>query len=142
GDAVADVVNVSDLRIGPVFEEGTVNATGTLHVTGPVDLGPGTGHLGGSGAVTVGGLLSLFHGTLFGPATPPTGGIFANGGMTLSTSGGGFTLDGCRLDNNGTATWASNAGQPLIFQNGAVINNNGTFDIQVDSQIADVGGTA
>src|SRR4029079_18466337 len=58
GDDAADVVNVSNLIIGPAFDQGTVNATGTLHVTGRMDVGSSisTGFLSGSGNVTVGGL--------------------------------------------------------------------------------------
>src|SRR5262245_1423435 len=89
--------------------------------------------------VTVDGLLTLHHGIIFGPGTIS---ISANGSIALQINGGGFTLDGCQLDNNATATWTSNQGQPLSLQNGAVFNNNGTFDIQVDSQIAVGGGTA
>lgn len=136
GDADGDVVTMANLFIGPNFSQGTVNVTGTLHVTGALDLGRGfgTGNLGGSGAVTVGGLLSLFHGTMSGAGTTT-----ANGGLSLQINGGGFNLvDGRHLDNNATATWTSDNGQPLILKNGAVLNNNnnGTFDIQVDSQFA------
>ena len=134
GDAAADVVNISNLRIAPNFDAGTVTATGTLHVAGSMDIGPGfgTGNLNGSGDVTIDGLLTLFHGTMSGPGTTS-----ANGGISFQINGGGFNLlDGRRLDNNAAAAWISDAGQPLIFKNGAVFNNNATLDIQVDSQFA------
>src|SRR5262249_13196238 len=60
-----------------------------------------------------------------------TGTTLAKGGINIGTpSFGSVTLkDGRHLDNLGTATWTTGS---ITFQNGAVFNNNGTFDIQCD----------
>ena len=133
GDAAADVVNISNLIIGPAFDQGTVNATGTLHVTGRMDVGSstGTGILSGSGNVTVGGLLTLFHGTMSGSGTTS-----ANGGMSLQIGGGGFDLEGRTPSRQQRPGDLDEHAGSLHFPNGAVFNNNGTFDIQVDAPMA------
>ena len=133
GDAAADVVNISNLRVGADFGQGTVTATGTLHVSGAMDLGfnSGTGDLGGSGDVTIGGLFTWFRGTMSGSGTTCT--TSANGGILFQGPFGRVTIaDGRHFDNNGTATWADGA---FEFKNGAVFNNNGTLDIQVNSSM-------
>ena len=57
-----------------------------------------------------------------------TGTTVANGGIAFAVTG--FpTLQGRRVDNNGTATWTGGGGS-IIFSGGGTFNNNGTFDVQ------------
>jgi hypothetical protein len=128
---------------------GAPNASGTVYVAGPYDVGgrttvaggtadfstPATtgtatltaGTLTGVGDFTVTGLLTWAGGYLSG-----TGQTFADGGLAIT---GGGQLQGRTLNNAGTATWTGTAG--LAFTDGAVFNNlpGATFDVQNDASI-------
>ncbi|MEK7213982.1 MAG: hypothetical protein AAB289_00080, partial [Chloroflexota bacterium] len=110
----------------------------TASSTTTLSLGAGNsgGTLGGTGDVTIAGLLTWNSGIMTG-----AGKTFANGGIAINLGGGGATLNGRRLDNAGLATW-TNSSPALNFSNGAVFNNNGTFDVQNDIAINNGGGAA
>lgn len=104
------------------LSSGTLDATSTVNITGPLNFSNGT--LSGTGTVNVTGLFTWSGGTQTGAGTTN-----ANGGMTLS-SGGSKTLNNGRILNNaGAATWTDGE---FFIGNGAVFTNlaTGVFDIQ------------
>ena len=119
-----------------VLQGGTTTFNAPTSTT-TLDLGVGNfgGSLGGSGDVTVSGLLTWSSGSMSG-----TGATFANGGLALNVAvTNGVSISGRRVDNNGTATWT---GGGFVFSGGGTFNNNGTFDAQNDQAMgANSGGS-
>src|SRR5207302_1541086 len=116
---------------------GTLVADGSLNISGQLVEGADgidSATLSGTGDVTIAGLFTWKHGIMAG-----AGKTFANGGINIVTSGGGVVLkdlrqlDIGRLDNPVTVTWTSG---DITFQNGAVFNNNATFDVQGNNSIS------
>ncbi|MEY2539939.1 MAG: hypothetical protein QOG67_3679, partial [Verrucomicrobiota bacterium] len=117
--------NVSAINVAG----GTANFNTNASVVG-INLTSGT--LAGTGMLNASGLVTWSGGTMSG-----TGVTNANGGMSLVDGGplGYLYLDTRTLDNAAgqTATWTtdpSNFGYSTFFQNGATLNNNGTFLVQ------------
>src|SRR6185295_1601472 len=115
----------------------------TFGGTGSTRLNGGSGTL--SGTVTANNF-EFAGGTLGGTAQVNgtgfnwTGGTFAGGTLTMNagsvlTIGGaaGKTLSGYTLANAGTVNWTSS--NNLLFENGAVISNNGLFDVKTDADL-------
>ncbi len=106
-------------------ESANVSASGSIEIDGDLN----TGTLGGSGDVTIDGTLVWRGGTITG-----TGLLTINSGALGTFYGGQPThLDGRVLDNYGTINWYGN--YPFYGSNGAVINNNTTFNIQTNQHI-------
>src|SRR5207237_5737124 len=127
--AASDVVNLSNVKIcDPItFTAGTLAVTGALNISGQLVEGVGNsviGTLSGTGDVTIGGLFTWNFGVVKG-----SGQVNANGGLNIAVTGSAI-LDGRQLNNAGLAVWPINAGGNISFQNGAVFNNNGTFDVR------------
>ena len=87
------------------------------------------GTLSGSGTLTV-GTLTWNDGTL-GQAL---GSLTVTTSATIATASNNHLLDQFTLNNQGTMTWASGAGE-LHFSNAAVFSNSGTFNIQTDAGV-------
>ncbi len=102
-------------------------STGTLALGNAVNQ---AGTLGGAANFTISGLFTWFTGLMNGDGT-----TFANGGINLDVKSGGATLSR-RLDNALMAVWT---GTDVISFNNGVFNNNGTFDVQIDRTIFNVG---
>jgi hypothetical protein len=109
------------------INNGVVTANAALHVIGNMNqIGDGS-TMNGSGDVTIDGLFTWSSGSQIGPGrTIANGGMFSDGSITLK--------DFRRFDNKGTATLTG--ARSLTFQNGAVFNNNGIYDLQGDSSIS------
>jgi uncharacterized repeat protein (TIGR01451 family) len=113
----------------------SVNGTGNLNVANVLLR---SGSLGGSG--TLGATLA-FNWT--GGTLGSGGGTFTASGATTSTisGNGGQALDGFTFANNGTLHWDATAGA-LLANNGAVINNVGTFIAENDQPLSHSTGAA
>jgi hypothetical protein len=115
----------ADLNIS---QSGALTLDGTSSMT-TLEFSAGT--LGGSGALTISGLMTWSGGTLSGSATTT-----ANGGMALS--GEPFQSTGT-VNNTGIATWTGSA---YLMENGAVFNNQSgaTWNHEADTLIEFNGG--
>jgi hypothetical protein len=130
---------------GTSYLFGSYNVTGTTTLTGyfttvnfmsdatlgqlRLDAQLSGGKLGGTGTVTVTGLLDWTEGTMGGP-----GRTVARGTVALNSNNlfGGPGLDGRTFDNMGVATWTG--GGRMAASNGAVWNNlaGATLDARSD----------
>jgi hypothetical protein len=135
----SSVTGPGDVR----FSSGTVYVFGVYNITGPTELAGGTaefvtgastgtlalsnnGTLQAFGDVAVAGRFDWISGTLRGP-----GRIILAQGPTAISGSVPKVLDGCTIDNAGTATWT---GADLSVGDGAVWNNlaGSTFDARGD----------
>jgi len=111
---------------------GTLNLTPDLNVTTyNQPYNPMGTTLTGSGTVTVSGLTTWSGGSMEG-----SGVTNANGGLTLG--GNNVHLSTRTLNNAGTATWTAG---DIGLNNGATINNSGTWDVQTDSYLTNLDGS-
>ena len=133
------VTNVGALTISngvANFSSGSPINTSTMVLSG--------GGQGGTDTVTVSGLTTWSGGTMCtsfsnGSCVAPTGaeGVTStNGGMTFPSTSQ-LQLNGRTLNTGGTTAWTSAtvSGGDLLLQNGAIINNSGTWDFQNDSYV-------
>ena len=93
-----------------------------------------SGVLNGSGDLTATGLYTWDVGEMLG-----TGTTFANGGVRIAGSSL-RTLNGRTLVTGGTSTMTGTGGIRLGF--GAELRNTGTFSVQSDANLNNLGGTA
>lgn len=108
----------------------TIGAAAAVTVLGAFDHTGGT--VTGAGPLTVEGLFNWAAGTQSGG-----GETTAKGGLDM-LSAGDNNLVGRTLTVHGTTTYLGD----LRAQDGAVINNHGTFDIQNDEDLTFTGGAA
>jgi hypothetical protein len=105
---------------------GTFNVNGTTSIA-TFDLSSGT--LGGAGTVTANNAFNWSGGTI---ATGGAGSTNVAPGAALNiTSANPKTLNGGKLNIAGTATWTG--GGNVLLENGSVLSNSGTFDVQTDA---------
>jgi len=114
-------------------------ATGALNL-GANDLTAATlyigGTLSGTGTITVSGLSTFNGGTISGSCT-----VNADGGTSVigGASVNGITLDGCTFNNPAGQTVTTY--QRVVFNDGAVLNNLGTFEAASDQMFFDQGSS-
>ncbi|HEY8900390.1 MAG TPA: PEP-CTERM sorting domain-containing protein [Chthoniobacterales bacterium] len=137
------------------FSAGTMDISGSYTVGGDTLISGGTVNLHPASSASSGSL-TLTGGTLTGSADLLVSGLFdwqggtlsgasvlnANGGMTLNFQGIGGGLSGRTLNLGAgkTSTWKGIG--DLFLDSGAVINNHGTFDLQNDRTIEQIGEVA
>ena len=124
-------------------------SSGVLNVTAPSGTPATMTNLDfAGGSINGGGTLKLT-----GPNSQWSGGLIGTGGGSLTVGAGAtltvantnnITIDGFSsgysLDNQGTLVWSGTATNNWYMQNGGVINNSGTFDIQNNLTILNNGG--
>jgi Bacterial Ig-like domain (group 3) len=124
--------NFNSAFVGTAGTIGTVDITADTLNLGANNLTPTTltiiGTLSGTGTITVTGPLNLEQGTISGSCT-----VNADGGISLVDvdSGAVFNLDGCTFNNPAGQTITPGSGEINVLfncENGAVFNNLGTID--------------
>ena len=144
----AGVVNITNgtVNVTPVYNiAGTTNVSGGVltfnNVAATSQLILSSGTITSTTPFTVTSVLTWTGGTMSGTGSTnvPSGArLYTDGGACCSTK----YLDGRTLNNAGSATWSNAGYNPIIYlQNGAIINNSGSFDVQTDSSISNGGGT-
>ncbi len=146
GSGTVNHAGTNNVAGATTVDGGTVNFTGTVLSVGTLSLSAGTADFSSGETVTPVGTVTHVGGTLTGSDTLTIAGLYdwsggthsgggttnANGGMTLA--GNGFkTLLGRTLNNNGAAVFTGTGS--LLLGNGAVFNNNSTFDLQTDANV-------
>ncbi len=130
GTSTVDAAYVSGGALGDL----QIDWGGTITIDSGVSLSAQnteltSGTLNAAGALTVSGALTWLNGTISG-----TGTVNANGTLALGAAdGNSYTqvLDGCTLNNAGSATWLSESGY-FDQQNASIFNNlaSGSLNIQ------------
>ncbi len=101
----------------------TLNATSTVNSNGVLALSGST--LGGTGNLTIDGTFNWSGGVMTGAAATTVNGTFNLSGLV--------GINGNRtLTNASTANWTAGVNQGMWTGTGSVINNNGTWDAQVN----------
>jgi hypothetical protein len=132
---VADAVNSLNSNQPLTISAGTLSVATAS--TNSADLTINGGTFGGAGGLTVGGSLALSSGTIAGAGT-----INANGGIVFDSDQERFTIDGETLVNPAGQT-AKLMGIYNTFDllDGAVIVNDGTFNVQSVGDVDSEGNT-
>ncbi|MCC7376237.1 MAG: hypothetical protein IT581_16380, partial [Verrucomicrobiales bacterium] len=118
-----------------VIDGGTANFSGTGILTPSSLVISNLGVLGGSSSINVRGPMRWGSGRIEG-----SGQIVAEGGLEIT--GGGFTMAGRTLANQGSGRWGGATAGSLSMTTGALITNlaGATFDLDLDAIVADSGG--
>jgi hypothetical protein len=111
---------------------GAFNCLGT-NIINPVSLLLSGGTLGGTNRMTVSGPVNFFGGGLAN-----SGGLAANGPMTLGNGSTTLDLGGALLINNSNATWTGASGAFIRFTSSVLSNAaNATLDCVADLNMSD-----
>jgi uncharacterized repeat protein (TIGR03803 family) len=116
---------------------GTISVNSPLSLIGNLTLASGS--LGGSGAVTIGGIASQWSG---GMIDLGSGGFTNTGTLTADTSAGTLVLSGAgTLTNDGTINESGT--NSLVLENTATLTNaaGATFDLTNNGSVSQSGGT-
>jgi len=147
GGSSTNALNVSGATSTLLFSAGVFNLNAGATVSGP-----GTVLLNSSGTVNVNSAVTIPVATTFNflvGTLAGTGPLTANGtfnwsgglmtGATTTTVNGPLNISGLTgisgshvLNNTATASWTAGAGVGMWTGTGSVINNSGTWDVQID----------